>query len=92
MNKTNKIMLIGNIILALGLMAILLTACTSNSTIQTLQSREIKNETDLLNLKSQVSANTGNIQGLQQQLQALQSNFTQNFNNLKSYIDAKTAQ
>lgn len=92
MNRTNKLMLIGNIILLLGLLSIIFTACTSNSTLQTLQSQEVKNQTDILNLKSQVDANAGNIQGLQQQIQAVQNTFTQNFNNLKTYIDAKTAQ
>lgn len=90
MNRTNKIMLIGNIILALALMSIMFTACTSSGSIQSLQNQDNQLISAFNQIQNQVNTNKSNISTLQAQLQALQENFTQNFNNLKTYIDAKT--
>jgi peptidoglycan hydrolase CwlO-like protein len=90
MNKINKVLLIGNVILILVVLSFVLTACSSNnSQISSLQQTDQTLLGYINQLQNKVNTDEAKISQLQAEIETMQSNFSANFNNLAAAINAK---
>ena len=89
MNKINKGLLFGNIVLVLVLLAVVFTACSSNSQIKALQQQDTTLATYIQQLQSKVDTDASTIAQLQAQLAADKSWAQSNFDILFQAVNAK---
>jgi hypothetical protein len=89
MNKLNKGLLIGNIVLVLVVLSFVLTACTSGGEIAALKQQDTNLANAIQQLQSQINTDRNTISQLQVQIETMQANFTVNFNNLANAIANK---
>jgi len=89
MNKINKGLLFGNVMLLLVLLAMVFTACSSSGQIKALQTKDIALETLVQQLQAKVDSQAGVISQLQAQSVADKAWIQGNFDILFNAINTK---
>jgi|WetSurMetagenome_2_1015567.scaffolds.fasta_scaffold157568_2 hypothetical protein len=89
MNKLNKGLLIGNIVLVLVVLSFVLTACTSSGQISALQQTDATLTSYINQLQNKVTADEAVIAQLQAQIAADKSWAQSNFDILFTAINAR---